>query len=246
MQTNMEKGGAAENKNQPVIKVLIADDDLPTRMLLRAAVNQWGYEVVEASDGEEAWEILQKGNPPMLLVLDWLMPKTDGIELSKRIKQQLGFHPYVILLTQVTGTANIVKALEAGADEFLTKPFNMAELKSRLSVGKKILGYQYIMEEQTQQLKQFGIKSGESTAFEWTEHLKFLTMVENLIRVSKDISNEMNTFLLDICKMSQEKGSTHIEQVKKMNESLKNLNNTIKETERLYLDIDEKTKTPFK
>lgn len=122
-------------------KVLIADDDLPTRMLLSAAIKQWGYEVIEASDGEQAWNILNSDTPPTLLVVDWLMPKMDGIELINRIKTKLPFYSYIILLTQVSGTFNVIKALEVGADEFLTKPFNMSELKIRLQVGANILDF---------------------------------------------------------------------------------------------------------
>lgn len=126
----------------PPLRVLIADDDPPTRVLLRAAISQWGYEILEAKDGEEAWDMLQVPNAPKLLIVDWLMPKLDGINLCMRIKEKLKFRPYIILLTQVVGTSNIIKGLEAGADEFLSKPFNMAELRSRLSVGSRIVNYE--------------------------------------------------------------------------------------------------------
>lgn len=124
------------------LKVLIADDDPPTRILLRAAVGQWGYDIVEAKDGEEAWDLLQQPNPPRLLILDWLMPKLDGIGLCARVKSNTNLHFYIILLTQLSGSTNVVKGLEAGADEFLSKPFNMAELRSRLAVGAKIIAYE--------------------------------------------------------------------------------------------------------
>lgn len=137
------------------IKVLIADDDVPTRILLRAAVSQWGYEVIEAGDGEEAWEILQKPGMPQLLIVDWLMPKLDGIDLCRRVKKEIKHFPYIILLTQLSGTTNIVKGLEAGADEFLSKPFNMAELQSRLSVGARIIQYKSRLAKKTEELKSY-------------------------------------------------------------------------------------------
>jgi len=121
------------------IRVLIADDDPPTRMLLRAAISQWGYQIVEAADGEEAWKILQEKDMPQLLILDWLMPKLDGIGLCSRIKNEMAKRPYIIFVTQMSGAANITKALEAGTDEFLSKPFNMAELRCRLNVGLRII-----------------------------------------------------------------------------------------------------------
>lgn len=143
------------------IKVLIADDDTPTRILLRAAVSQWGYEVVEAADGEEAWNILQQPNVPQLLIVDWLMPKLDGIDLCRRVKQEIKHYPYIILLTQLTGTTNIVKGLEAGADEFLSKPFNMAELQSRLSVGARIIHYKNKLAKKNMELKLYFVQASE-------------------------------------------------------------------------------------
>lgn len=134
------------------IKVLIADDDAPTRSLLRTAIAQWGYKAIEARDGEEAWNLLKNENGPKLLIVDWLMPKMDGIQLCKQIRHQLIHHPYIILLTQNTGTANIVVGLEAGADEFLTKPFKMAELRSRLSIGARIIEYQNIFVEKSDKI----------------------------------------------------------------------------------------------
>lgn len=129
--------------NKSPLKLLIADDDQPTRMLLRAATSQWGYEIVEATNGEEAWEVLQLNNPPTLLIIDWLMPKLDGIELCKRIRKENNnpYFPYIILLTQMKGSENIINGLDAGANEFLSKPFNMAELRSRLSVGGRMIQY---------------------------------------------------------------------------------------------------------
>lgn len=123
------------------LSILIADDDEPTRMLLNAALSQKGYALIEAADGEEAWEILQVKKPD-LLILDWLMPKLDGIELCRRIRSELSYRPYIIMLTQVAGTTNIIKGLEAGADEFLSKPFNIAELHNRILVGSRILKYE--------------------------------------------------------------------------------------------------------
>lgn len=136
-------------------KILIADDDPTTRMMLRAAVTQWGYEVTEACDGEEAWEILKRSDAPRLLILDWLMPKLDGVELCSRIRAELKFHHYIILLTQLTGAANLIRGLEAGADEFLSKPFNMAELCSRLSVGARILNFENKIDSHNRQLEAF-------------------------------------------------------------------------------------------
>lgn len=143
---------SVENNKNP-LKVLIVDDDPVTRMLLRAALTQWDYDIEEAENGEDAWHILTNKNPPQIIILDWMMPKLDGLSLCTQIKKELSPHPYIILLTSISGTANIIKALDAGADEFLSKPFNHAELRSRMLAGKRILDYKKNHLQQSLQLK---------------------------------------------------------------------------------------------
>ena len=133
--------------------VLIADDNDAMRLLLKEALEQWGFHVVETKDGEEAWEVMQQPNPPRLLILDWRMPKLDGIALCERIRQQLNFYPYIIFLSQVSGVENLLKGFDAGADEFLLKPVNFKELRSRLVAGEKILEFITIIDEKNKQLK---------------------------------------------------------------------------------------------
>lgn len=120
--------------------ILIADDDSSTRMLLRATISQWDYPVLEACDGEEAWAILNSKNSPQIVTVDWMMPKIDGLSLCRRAKN-LENPPYMILLTSMSGTANIINALDSGADDFLTKPFNYVELRSRLFVAQRIVTF---------------------------------------------------------------------------------------------------------
>lgn len=137
------------------IKVLIADDEKSMRDLLRAAISQWGYEVVEASNGEEAWKIMQQPDPPMILIIDWRMPKLNGLVLCERIRKKLDFYPYILFLTQVSGAENILKGLEAGADEFLLKPVNISELRIRVFAGERIIKYLKIIEAQQNQLHNY-------------------------------------------------------------------------------------------
>lgn len=120
-------------------KILIVDDDQPTRMLLRATIKQCDLTALEAVDGEEALSIFTGPEPPRMGILDWMMPKLDGMKLCQKLKSELTIPPYIILLTQLSGTANIVKALDAGADEFIAKPFNHLELRSRILVGMRIV-----------------------------------------------------------------------------------------------------------
>lgn len=135
------------------IKVMTADDDETTRTLLRAALTQWGYQVVEAEDGEEAWKQLQEPNPPHILILDWIMPKLDGIGLCKRIEKELPHRPYIIFLTRLGGTENVIQGLEAGADEFIIKPIDLAELRIRISAGERIIKYRNQLEDQNKELQ---------------------------------------------------------------------------------------------
>ncbi len=146
--------GSEFNKKLPTIKILVADDDPPSRLLLQASLTQWGYEVLEAGDGEEAWKVMQQPDPPRLLILDWLMPKMDGINLCRKIRKELpesGSY-YIILLSQITGTSNIKLAIDGGANEFLSKPFDYQELRSRVYSAARLVQYEIKLSEENQKL----------------------------------------------------------------------------------------------
>lgn len=146
--------GTDFNKQLPAIKILVADDDPPSRLLLQASLKQWGYEVIEASNGEEAWKIMQQPDPPRLLILDWLMPKLDGINLCTKIRRELpdsGSY-YIILLSQITGNSNIKIAIDGGANEFLSKPFDYQELRSRVFSAARLVQYEIKLSEENRKL----------------------------------------------------------------------------------------------
>lgn len=125
------------------MQILIADDNHFYRCALRATLVGWGYQVIEAADGEEAWDILRRDNSPKLAILDWVMPKADGLEVCARLRAVPRHEPtYVIMLTSRDGKDNIVTALESGADDYITKPFDQSELHARLQVGRRIVGLQ--------------------------------------------------------------------------------------------------------
>ena len=125
------------------MKILIAEDDLSTRTIMSAVISHWGFEPIEAEDGEDAWKILQEDDPPRLLLLDWEMPNLDGIALCHRIRlNESNDPPYVILLTARHQTYDIVKGLESGANEYVSKPFDNMELQARINVGKRMLELQ--------------------------------------------------------------------------------------------------------
>jgi diguanylate cyclase (GGDEF)-like protein len=125
------------------VEILIAEDDLVSRKLLKATLEKWGYDVVACADGKEAWDIIQKGDAPKLLILDWMMPEIDGVELCSRLrKMQSTEYQYIILLTARVQKEDVVTGLDAGADDYITKPFDKQELQVRLRAGRRILDLQ--------------------------------------------------------------------------------------------------------
>ena len=128
-------------KNKP--KLLIADDDITTLILLRASIVQWGFEIVETDNGEDVLSILHSPDAPQILIIDWLMPKLDGITLCTRICNEFHPRPYVIISTHNKGDINLVKAIEAGADQFIEKPINLEILRCRLLVASRVINGEY-------------------------------------------------------------------------------------------------------
>lgn len=122
------------------MRVLIAEDDPTSRRMLEAILERWGYEVVAVSDGNEAWRVFQGEDPPQLAILDWMMPGTDGIEACRKIREaKVPSPPYIIILTGKTRKEDTVRGLEAGANDYITKPFDPDELRARIRVGRRVL-----------------------------------------------------------------------------------------------------------
>ena len=124
-------------------EVLVAEDDPMFRKILQNWLQSWDYKVIVATDGSEAWDILQQERPPDLLILDWVMPGVDGMELCRRIRErQSASYQYILIVTANDARQDVVRGLEAGADDYLTKPFDKDELRARLRVGTRILTLQ--------------------------------------------------------------------------------------------------------
>ena len=125
------------------MRILIADDDVTSRLVLAGVLTKCGHEVVTAVDGAEAWEAMQRPDAPALAVLDWMMPGLAGVEVCRRIRDLRSDQPpYVIILTSRGEKADIVEGLEAGADDYLAKPFDPGELRARVDVGRRVVGLQ--------------------------------------------------------------------------------------------------------
>ena len=125
------------------MKVLAAEDNPVFQSMLRALLTKWDYDVVPARDGIEASRILESADPPRLAILDWMMPGMDGVELCRRVRAAAREpYIYILLLTARTESQDLVDGMEAGADDYLTKPFNAHELRVRLRAGRRILDLQ--------------------------------------------------------------------------------------------------------
>lgn len=137
------------------MRVLIAEDEPVSRRLLDNTVRGLGFEVTATQDGAEAWEVLHGPHPPRLAVVDWQMPGLDGLELCRRLREDEATKSvYVVLLTGKGGVENRLAGLRGGADDFLTKPFDVDELSARLMIGRRIAELQDRLTQRVRELEQ--------------------------------------------------------------------------------------------
>jgi phosphoserine phosphatase RsbU/P len=122
------------------MRALIADDDRISAKMLEAALTQWGFSVTTVHDGAAAWQTLAGADEATLAILDWMMPGLHGPEICRRVRTDTSLPPiYVLLLTARSARSDIVEGLDAGADDYLVKPFDPDELRARVHVGKRML-----------------------------------------------------------------------------------------------------------
>jgi diguanylate cyclase (GGDEF)-like protein len=124
------------------MRVLIADDEAVSRRLLQVTLEKWGHEVIGADNGADAWALLERPDGPRLAIVDWMMPRMDGLAVCRRARERIVPYVYILLLTARDERDDLVEALEAGADDFLRKPMNSGELRARLRTGQRILELQ--------------------------------------------------------------------------------------------------------
>jgi DNA-binding response OmpR family regulator len=139
------------------MKVLILEDVSAERLILTKLVSGWGYESVVTRDGHEAWRIMQQEDAPQLAIIDWVMPDSpiDGVEVCRRVRRHAPTKTtYLILLTVKGAKKDVVAGLEAGADDYISKPFDSEELRARLKVGKRIVELQCTLEERIRELEE--------------------------------------------------------------------------------------------
>ena len=136
------------------MRVLVADDDRTSAAIVASSLRQWGFDVTVATNGNAAWDVLSAQRPP-LAILDWMMPGMSGVELCRRVRSEPALAmSYVILLTARDAGGDRIAGLDAGADDYLTKPFVHDELRARVHVGARVAGMQIQLAEQVAQLQQ--------------------------------------------------------------------------------------------
>jgi DNA-binding response OmpR family regulator len=137
------------------VKILIAEDEYTTRLMVQVSLENWGYTVTSTEDGKEAWEYLKKDEELDIAILDWEMPGIDGAELCKMIKEMKRDNPiYVLLLTARDSQNDILLGFDAGADDYMTKPFNDNELRARVRVAERIVRIQSSLARTVEELRQ--------------------------------------------------------------------------------------------
>jgi len=136
------------------MRILIADDDDESRFAVQALLAERGHDVVAASNGNEAWQALQGADPPQMAILDWMMPEMDGVEVCRRLRAVPTLNPvYLILLTSRESKQHILEGLGAGANDFVTKPFDPQELQARVDVGVQIVQLQSELAQRLSELQ---------------------------------------------------------------------------------------------
>ena len=137
------------------MRILIAEDDLTSRTVLAGVLEKCGHEVVVTVNGAEAWLVLQQPDAPALAILDWIMPEADGLDVVRLVRAlQTDRPPYIIMLTSKGDKADIVAGLDAGADDYLAKPFDTGELLARVEVGRRMVEMQDALAAKVEELRE--------------------------------------------------------------------------------------------
>jgi len=136
------------------VRVVIAEDDRVTGEILARTLQRWEYQTTLVSDGAEAWERLRTASEPTLAILDWMMPGMDGPDVCRRVRAELPLaNMYLLLVTARESRGDVIAGLDAGADDYIIKPFDPDELRARVAVGGRVLGLQQKLAERVTELQ---------------------------------------------------------------------------------------------
>src|SRR5512139_433749 len=162
-------------------RILVAEDDLTSQRMLESVLSKWGYPVVSARDGNEAWRIIREEDPPEILILDWMMPGKEGVEICRLLREAPPKTPhYTILLTSRDDKGDVVTGLEAGADDYIKKPFEREELRARIRAATRILNLQKALAQRVRDLE------------DALDHIKTLQGILPICSYCKKIRDDQN------------------------------------------------------
>lgn len=178
------------------MKILVADDDSTMRRLLLSGLTRLGYQVEAACNGDEAWDLLQQPVAAEIAIFDWMMPGITGVELCRKLRQRKEApYVYVILLTAMDSLDDLVAGMEAGADDYMTKPFKAAELNARLRAGRRILDLQRELLAAQAQLSV--LANHDSLTGLWNRRVVMERLDQEIVRAARE-GNSLGVILLDI------------------------------------------------
>jgi diguanylate cyclase (GGDEF)-like protein len=190
------------------MNVLIADDSPSVRQLLSAIVSSCGFDVTIAENGVEACGILLDEEPPQIAIIDWYMPGMDGVDVCRRVRERVdGAYTYIIMLTSKANKEDIVNGLTSGADDYLTKPFDAKELRSRLRAGRRIVDLNAAMLEKqaelirlNEHLKKLAARDGLTNLW---NHRSFQEQLTNELARAERHMRPLSLILLDVDSFKQ-------------------------------------------
>lgn len=180
------------------MKILIAEDDVTSRKILEAILTGYGYEAVSAVDGNDAWEKLQGADAPKMAILDWVMPGIEGIDICRMLRENekdQEEYTYSILLTAKGSKENIIKGMEAGADDYIVKPFDKHELLVRVRAGQRIIQLQ---SDLVASKKELMVLSRTDPLTGILNRRAILSQVETEISRAQREKNKLSLSILDI------------------------------------------------
>lgn len=193
---SIENLATAIGKPGTGLKLLVAEDNPVFQMLLRGILGRWGYEVMIVPDGLDAWKILDSPDPPRLAILDWMMPGMDGVEICRRLRATPREpYTYVVLLTARTEPHDLVEGMDAGADDYLTKPLKSHELRVRLRAGRRIIELQEQLLKAREALR---IEATHDGLTGLLNRSSILEVLENELARSRRESRPISVLMLDL------------------------------------------------